>query len=166
MVSRVSETLRWVWGDAGVCGRPAAPKALNFEWRLRCKGQAHLGRISLVAWGALSEAIAWFSDQTLVPKEVPRMRKGPELHFWGLGHRSPHLTCSPGEPRPVSPSLQETERSKMVSTETGNGVPWKGNGWILGEGILRVSEGKGERNRARICSEHLQVWPNPGNVAF
>lgn len=66
-IPRVSEMLRWRWGDGGGCSHSAAPKALSFEQHLLCEGQAHPGRISLVARRGVSDAVAQFSDQTLVP---------------------------------------------------------------------------------------------------
>ena len=66
-IPRVSEMLRWRWGDGGGSSHSAAPKALSFEQHLLCEGQAHPGRISLVARRGVSDAVAQFSDQTLVP---------------------------------------------------------------------------------------------------
>lgn len=89
-----------------------AAATLSLEQHLLCEGQAQPGRISLVACRGVSDAVAQFSDQTLVPKRDLRMRQGPTLHFPGSGPRSPHPTCSARELRPVSPRLQEPKKQK------------------------------------------------------
>lgn len=128
---RVSEMLRWRWGDGGGCGHSAAPKALSLEQHLVCEGQAHPGRISLVARRGVSDTVAQFSDQTLVPKRDRRMRQGPTLHFPGSGHRSPHPACSEGELRPVSPRLQKPKEAKGSVQKQGMEFPEKGMAELL-----------------------------------
>lgn len=120
-----------------------AAATLSLEQHLLCEGQAHPGRISLVACRGVSDTVAQFSDQTLVPKRDLRMRQGPTLHVPGSGPRSPHPTCSSGELRPVSPRLQEPKEAKGSVQTQGTAFPEKGRlkDWRRD---FRVFEGKGK----------------------
>lgn len=120
-----------------------AAATLSLEQHLLCEGQAQPGRISLVACRGVSDAVAQFSDQTLVPKRDLRMRQGPTLHFPGSGPRSPHSTCSAGELRPVSPRPQEPKEAKGPVQKQRMEVPEKGilKYWRRN---FRVFEGKGK----------------------